>query len=129
MAGARSILVVDDDIVVAETLTVLLRACGYEAFAAFNGLHGCQQYFNCPTELVATDIQMPEMNGFEMVRYIRSINPDVKVIYLSGSLERFAKDIRLETRRFGVASLRKPTTTKTLMDVLSSFDEVGQHAA
>jgi CheY-like chemotaxis protein len=128
MARSRSILVVDDDIVLAETLSVLLRARGYEVFTAFDGLRGCQQYFNSPTEFVVTDIQMPEMDGFEMIRCIRSVNPDVRVIYLSGALEKFEADVRSEARRFGVASLRKPITSKALVDLLSSVEKEWQHA-
>jgi CheY-like chemotaxis protein len=128
MAHPRSILVVDDDIVLAEALTVLLRARGYEVFTAFDGLGGCQQYFTCPTEFVVTDIQMPEMDGFEMIRCIRSVNPNVKAIYLSGSLERFAENVRSEAHQFGVVGLRKPTTIKALVDALSSVKKEGQHA-
>jgi CheY-like chemotaxis protein len=128
MARPRSILIVDDDVVVAEALAVLLRARGYEVSTAFNGLGGCQRYFNYPTEFVVTDIQMPEMGGFEMMRWIRSVNPRVKAIYLSGALERFESRLRSEARHFSVASLRKPISTKALIDVLSSVEREGQPA-
>ena len=39
---------------------------------------------------------MPAMDGFEMMRCIRSINPKVKTIYVSGAIERFEKDVELE---------------------------------
>jgi len=63
MANPRSILVVDDDAILAERASLLLRAYGYEVFTAFDGVQGCRQYFNHPTDVVVTDLQMPEMNG------------------------------------------------------------------
>jgi DNA-binding NtrC family response regulator len=120
MANPRTILVVDDDAVLAQTLSLLLRAHGYEVFTAFDGVQGRELYFNHPTDVVVTDLQMPEMTGFEMMRSIRSINPGVKTIYVSGALERFEKVVKAEKRRFDVASLLKPITMKALLDSMSA---------
>lgn len=119
MAIPPSILVVDDDENLVATLSLLLRAHGFEVITAFGGAQGYGEYFNHPTECVVTDIQMPAMDGFEMMRWIRSINPKVKTIYLSGALERFKKDVELEGNQFDVAGLLKPISTKDLLDLVS----------
>ena len=124
MVNPHSVLVVDDDENLAHTLSLLLRAHGYEVFTAFDGFQGYAEYFNHPTEFVVTDIQMPAMDGFEMMRCIRSINPKVKTIYVSGALERFEKEVESEGHQFDVAGLLKPIATTALLALMSTeFDK------
>jgi CheY-like chemotaxis protein len=126
MMNPRSILLVDDDDNLIYALALLLRARGYEVFTARNGLQGCGQYVKSPTEFVVTDIQMPEMDGFEMMRCIRSINPDVKTIYVSGALERFQDVVESERREHDVTALLKPYSSKTILDVVSGQSGAAQ---
>ena len=125
MVNPHSILVVDDDENLVYTLSLLLRAHGYEVFTAFDGYQGYAEYFNHPAEFVVTDIQMPAMNGFQMMRCIRSINPKVKTIYVSGALERFEKDIESEAHQFDVASLLKPLSKTALLALMSTQIDEG----
>jgi DNA-binding NtrC family response regulator len=115
---SQSILVVDDDTDIAESR--LLRAHGYEVFTAFDGVQGYRQYFNHPTDVVVTDIQMPEMDGVAMMRCIRAINPRVKTVYVSGDLERFDKDVKSEEQQFAVVSVLKPIKTEALLKLMSA---------
>jgi YesN/AraC family two-component response regulator len=98
----------------------LLRAHGYEVFTAFDGVQGYWQYFHHPTDVVLTDIQMPEMDGPAMMRCIRAINPKVKTIYVSGDLERVDKDVKSEGQQFAVVSVLKPIKTDVLLDLMSA---------
>lgn len=120
MGNPQSILVVDDDENLVHTLSLSLRAHGFEVFTAFNGFQGYGKYFDHPTPVVITDIQMPAMDGFEMMRCIRVINPRVKTIYVSGALEQFEKNVESEGHQFDVASLLKPISTKALLELMST---------
>lgn len=126
MVDPHSILVVDDNENLPYTLSLLLRAHGYEVFTAFGGFQGYAEYFNHPTEFVVTDIQMPAMDGFEMMRCIRSVNPRVKTVYVSGALERFEKEVESEGHQFDVAGLLKPISTTALLALLSTETDRAQ---
>jgi CheY-like chemotaxis protein len=119
MRKPRSILVVDDDDNLVYTLSLFLRSAGFEVFTAYNGAEGYGQYFSHPTEFVVTDIQMPEMDGFEMMRCIRSINPNVKTIYVTGALEDFQRNLESERREHDVSILPKPYSTRTILKLMN----------
>jgi YesN/AraC family two-component response regulator len=120
MIYPNSILVVDDDENLAQTLGILLRGHGYWVATASNGVDGYRKYLSHPTEVVIADIQMPAMNGFEMMGCIRAINPGVRTIYLSGGLDRYRDHVDSEGREFNVASLLKPISTEVLLEILSN---------
>lgn len=120
MGKPHSVLVVDDDDNLVYTLALLLRSRGHEVFTAYNGVEGCGQYSSHPTEFVVTDIQMPQMNGFEMMRCIRSINPHVRTIYASGALERFKRHVESERREHDVIVLTKPYSTKAIVELVDA---------
>jgi YesN/AraC family two-component response regulator len=62
---------------------------------------------------------MPALNGLEMMRCIRAINPGVKTIYVSGAGEQFRTALEMEEQDFGAIFLNKPFTGKDLIRVMS----------
>jgi CheY-like chemotaxis protein len=114
------ILLVDDDEMLAEMVAELLRRKGYEVWTAGNGLDGYASYRLHQAETVVTDIDMPELDGFEMVRCIRAINPLVRTIYTSGAPEQYRETLTTETKTFGAAVLRKPFKGIDLLKLIPS---------
>src|SRR5688572_28815280 len=75
MSTPYRILVVDDDENLGHIMAETLIAAGYEVQTADDGLHGYLRYLEQQPEIVLTDIEMPELDGLEMMRCIRAINP------------------------------------------------------
>jgi CheY-like chemotaxis protein len=83
MAAAR-ILIVDDEQMIADTLSVIFRSAGYEAFTAYNGLLGLDAARKLAPNLVLSDVVMPGLDGITMAIEIRTELPDVPVLLFSG---------------------------------------------
>jgi DNA-binding response OmpR family regulator len=78
------IMVIDDDAGIRELLTRILEAAGHEAVVAPNGKVGTAMYRANPTDLIITDIIMPEKQGMETIVDLRKEFPQVKIIAMSG---------------------------------------------
>jgi two-component system, OmpR family, response regulator TrcR len=115
----RTVLVVDDDEGLAEIVALTLSAAGFEAYTANDGIEGYARYRCYPTDWVVTDIQMPRLDGFEMIHRIRVINPCVKVLYMSGNVDQFYALLQRETAQNGVKVLRKPFVRIELINLLT----------
>jgi two-component system, chemotaxis family, sensor histidine kinase and response regulator WspE len=68
----KKILVVDDSITVREMERKMLENCGYQVDVAINGAEGWSAVRTQPYDLVISDVDMPKMNGIELVRQIKS---------------------------------------------------------
>ena len=77
-------LIVDDEEAARESLRELLAAEGYETQAEEDGLAGLKRVKEFLPSVVLTDVLMPRMDGFELLREIRSLYPEMAVILLTG---------------------------------------------
>ena len=89
--GARILLVEDEDMVRLVAQRALLRA-GHEVVTASDGEEGLEQLRGAlaagqPFDLVVSDVMMPVMDGPAMARAIRTIAPDMPVLFMSGYAE------------------------------------------
>ena len=81
------VLVVDDDMGVRQTLTLLLAAAGYETSAAQNGFDALQIIKRDAPRLLLCDLDMPDMSGREFLTIVRRRFPRIAVIAMSGSYD------------------------------------------
>ena len=109
------ILVVDDEPMVLEMTTDLLEAQGYRVLQAHHGGEGVSLYAERRFDIdaVVTDMNMPVMTGPSMIRALRAMNPDVKILAVSG-LPSGEKDPALDDVRF----LAKPFEPDDLLGAL-----------
>lgn len=66
------VLVVDDEEGTLSVLSAMLQNSGYQVYTAANGKEACKKLQDSPPRVVITDWKMPEMNGIELCRWIRS---------------------------------------------------------
>ena len=113
--GSGTILIADDEPVVLATADALLRFNGYETVLANDGHEAVNQFRAQPHAFSAVllDLTMPGLDGAEVLRAIRVINPGVRVLIMSGYSE---QDVFARLRGLGEAAiLRKPFTQQTLL--------------
>jgi two-component system cell cycle sensor histidine kinase/response regulator CckA len=80
------ILVVDDDDMVRRLVSVSLRNAGYFVIEAGSGTEALDLLSrgSMKVGMLVTDIRMPGMDGFELVRRVRDGYPSIKVVYMTG---------------------------------------------
>lgn len=83
MKKAIKILLVDDDIKNSMLLKRFIEAEGYEVVYANNGKAGLDIYREAHPDLILLDINMPELDGFEMARTIRKTDKRVIIFFLT----------------------------------------------
>src|SRR5689334_12182267 len=80
------ILVVDDDASVRQSLTIL-AARGYTVNSAVNGFDALLQLKSSLPDVITSDLNMPQMSGFEFLSVIRRRFPHIPVIAISGAFD------------------------------------------
>ena len=114
------ILVIEDDVPVAETLMGLLRADGYEVAVAHSGEDGLRHVEREFPDAVFLDVGLPKMSGVEVLRTLRAQAPSLPVFVLTGHAT--ASDL-LEIRRLGANDvIMKPAILQGLTDALASVN-------
>ncbi len=78
------ILLAEDDNDMRRFLVKALQNAGYEVAHFDNGLSAYNRLREEPFELLLTDIVMPEMDGIELARRATEIDPDIKVMFITG---------------------------------------------
>lgn len=68
----KTILVVDDSVVVRQVVTLTLRNAGFSTIDAVNGIDALKKLQSNQVELIVTDLNMPEMDGISFIREVRS---------------------------------------------------------
>jgi PAS domain S-box-containing protein len=115
-----AILVVDDEESLREATCELLSALGYEALPAGNGQQGLELHaqFGASIQLVLLDLNMPVMNGEEMLKRLREVDPHVKVLLCTGAAGATAL---YDGRGLNISGiLRKPYSYKDLREALAA---------
>ncbi|MCP4110178.1 MAG: response regulator [Desulfobacteraceae bacterium] len=93
----KTILVVEDSATVRELMKQVLAESGYEVLTGVDGQDGLNKFEQNPVDIIISDIDMPKMNGFEMVKAIRQSrkNPGIPIIMLSYKERQEDKDMAL----------------------------------
>lgn len=114
-----TILYVEDEDDVREGYARALERISRELYTANNGVVGLELFNKYQPDIVVSDIKMPKMNGLEMVRSIKEINPDVKVIFTTAHSESayLLEAIELQVEGY----LLKPVQKKSLKTLVGKL--------
>lgn len=80
-----TILIIEDDATVRMLVATVLADAGYQVCEAANGRQGLHQFQTQPVDLVLTDLEMPELNGLDLILELTRAFLNVKVIAMSGA--------------------------------------------
>jgi two-component system cell cycle sensor histidine kinase/response regulator CckA len=119
-AGARKILLVDDDPMVREVIKACLQREKYEVYVAADGAEALKIFekHQDSMALVLTDIAMPNMNGFELVHRIRKLNSNVVFLLISGDISQSVQTGLSALGDHPPELIKKPFTVRGLVDVV-----------
>ncbi|MDA8079309.1 MAG: response regulator [Nitrospiraceae bacterium] len=82
-----TILVVDDDPFVLETVSALLDECGYTVIACSGGDEALMRFQEAEVDVVLSDIKMPHMSGIDLIAKLHNLNPEVPVVLMTAYAE------------------------------------------
>lgn len=115
------LLVVDDNPMMRTVMRAALERAGHEVVLAENGVRALE-IGGGPFDLVVTDIEMPHMDGIDLVETIRERSPTAKILVISGRVSGpTLKGMTSEKSLAATAALEKPFTADRLV---SKVDEI-----
>lgn len=84
MNGRAKVMVVDDDPMLLSLLTDTLDSIGYDSVSVPNAESALDSYVNERIDVIVADINLPGIDGLELVRRVKKLSPDVPVILITG---------------------------------------------
>jgi signal transduction histidine kinase len=117
----KSILLVDDEDGIRKVLGIALSDMGYHVRTAENGVEALRIFKDERPPIVLTDIKMPEMDGIELLRRLKKVNPDTEVIMITGhgDMDLAIKSVKYEATDF----VTKPINDEVLEIALNRAQE------
>jgi len=116
-----SVLIVDDEPLICEQMAQILSRRCLEVFTAFNGQEALEIFSSRPIDAIVSDIDMPVMNGIELLKVIRSSHPNLPFIITTGLKN---LDVLINAIEYHVTSfIPKPVQKNDLIVKLSTVSE------
>ena len=112
------VLVVDDEKLIADTITEILKRNGFNAMGAYSGEQALQIAHRFSPDYLLADVLMPFMNGVELAITIRKISAATRILLFSGHANSadLLNEARLKGHQFDVVA--KPIHPEKLMQLL-----------
>lgn len=112
----HKIVVIEDDREISNTIQTVLKATGYEVFAATNGNDGKNLITTHSPDLVLTDMMMPRMGGFPVLEFLNDLDSPPKVIMMTANE---GSRHKAYAEMLGVFDyLRKPFAMEVMLDAV-----------
>ena len=119
MTVASRLLIADDEEAIRAILSTVFSEAGYEVDQASDGREALERFRAKRHRVVVTDLVMPGLNGGELAREVRKLEPDAVVVVLTGS----GPEEKAKTAPFPyTARLDKPVDLNTLLHLVQRLD-------
>jgi two-component system NtrC family sensor kinase len=115
------LLLIDDEEGIRKVLSISLKSDGYDVITAGDGHEGLKLFQEELFPIVLTDIKMPGLDGIEVLRRVKEINPDVEVIVITGhgDMEFAIRSVQLGASDF----ITKPVSDQDLSIALKRAEK------
>lgn len=113
------IVVIDDDRVMRDLLSIHLRNAGFEVLVAEDAVEGGRAILRELPDLVVCDVEMPYLDGYEFVKALKAhdATKDIPVVFLT-----VRPDVQEHAAKIGAAAyLRKPVSADRLLEVVQLY--------
>jgi len=115
------VLYVEDSLEAREQALKLLENFFTNMVVAVNGQDGLDKFKTQEFDLIFTDLNMPVMNGMDMIKNIRLVNDDVSIVVISAHNEQSFQD---DAKRYNVEKyIIKPVRLDMVIDILLEFQD------
>jgi two-component system, chemotaxis family, chemotaxis protein CheY len=116
------ILIIDDDASIRALLVAMLEGENHSIREADDGRKGLKMFQEEPADLVITDVLMPEKDGVELIMELKEIDPDAKIIAMSGGGRGLDATFNLRMAQdFGAQRLMvKPFSASEALDAIDT---------
>ena len=118
----QKVLIVDDEKPTLGMFQLFLEAYGFDVLTADSGQEGIRLFEQEKPVIVFTDIKMPGMDGFEVLRRIKALSPDTVVIVTTGHGDRDLAGKALEMK--ATDFIHKPIQKEALDAALAKAEEI-----
>ncbi|SEC23279.1 response regulator [Terriglobus roseus] len=119
------VLVVDDERLIADTLTQILNMHGFDAFCAYSGAAALDLAEVFRPDYLLTDVMMPKLNGVELALAMERIFPSIRVMLISGQAGSHQAQAWQKSNGTAFAVAAKPIHPEKLIMQLRSLEARG----
>jgi DNA-binding NtrC family response regulator len=134
LSECRSVLLVDDDVDIINCINRWLQADGFNVHGFTNPLQALEYFQNTcdKIDLVLSDIRMQNMNGYELVKRIKAIRPETKVVFMTAletdllELSKILPSIKIDG--FVLKPGRLENLVNTIKSILDKQNRIDIHA-
>ena len=115
------VLIIDDEEGIRKVLTISLASDGYDVLAAAGGEEGIEIFKKESPSIILTDIKMPGIDGIEVLKQIKELNPDAEVVMITGhgDMDSAIESLKLDASDF----LNKPIRDEALSVALRRAEQ------
>lgn len=112
----KRILVIDDEPVIVQTISIILEDLGINVTGVLNPVVGIQKALDEDFNLILSDVRMPEMNGADVTKKILEKKPDARILIITAyPLDIYAKNAM---DAGAIALIKKPFEVSKILDYL-----------